>query len=66
MRCPIALAVARTTGEVWEIAYVNGWPTHREVRSPIWWPVAVQGFIHTFDAGKPVQPFSFDLEIDDE
>lgn len=57
LACPIALAIGRSIGTV--SVEVN------TVRSKTHWvylPMKAQVFIRDFDAGKLVQPFSFELD----
>ena len=59
--CPVARAVCRALGERLGYAKVDGfsidlgvWP-EEEYRTP----AVVNAFIERFDAGEPVEPFSF-------
>lgn len=68
--CPVALAMNRATGLEWSI---SGWQmmafrklekdalqTYALVTPPI-----ARAFISAFDIGRPVEPFSFDLDLPD-
>lgn len=54
--CPIALALARCTGLV--VSVESDWVYFMPDL-----PQTAVEFIKTFDAGKPVQPFSFELDV---
>lgn len=65
--CPVALAATRAAGREIRIGYstwlagtVTGW-LQGERSGPL--PKAVSEFIDRFDAGDPVQPFEFELEL---
>lgn len=59
-RCPVAIALQATFGPVvsvgWDLINVNG--------SVIDTPKVVRDFIHRFDMGHEVAPFSFILDLD--
>lgn len=58
--CPVALALERTTGRRWVVG-----DDELEDRKfgIIDSPSAVAAFVRAFDAGRPVAPFTFDLEV---
>lgn len=63
--CPVACAIRRTTG-----AYVGVFGDYIDYCDPrtnedyvITPPLKVERFIHRFDGGKKVQPFSFTLVV---
>lgn len=60
VKCPIAIAASRAYGKpvhvYWDFFYVDSTPTLR-VRVP----VEACEFIAAFDAGRPVEPFSFEV-----
>ena len=64
MHCPIALALKRNLGasKVSASPNVVSWAldgaSYHDIRSP----ASVQTFIHRFDTGEPVYPFTFTLE----
>ena len=64
--CPVALALARATGKKWLVCptrfklpapdnYGNGPPMSYEVST----------FVEAFDSGKPVEPFTFEFDVED-
>lgn len=57
--CPIALALAEATGrQGWEVSDLLAyrWPEAYPL------PDVATRFIHDFDQGRPVRPFSFEVE----
>jgi hypothetical protein len=64
--CPVAMALQRATGEAWRVSEKRavlrrGSATPIRVRIP----VNVTSFIRRFDAGEPVAPFEFTIEVPD-
>lgn len=59
--CPVARAMNRATGDVWEVG--NGW-MRRDSETRRRLPCAVLLFIHRFDKHKTGEPFSFDLDLE--
>jgi len=64
MLCPVALALGEVTGETWVVQ-----PT--VCRSLTGWvncllPVGATNRIQRFDAGEPMEPFTFRLTIPEE
>jgi hypothetical protein len=62
--CPVALAIAEATDRECSVAprMVSLYEPYRAYRLP----EAVCGFVRMFDAGQPVEPFSFDLDIEEK
>lgn len=64
--CPIALAIRR---KVWarlvrvDNFYIKLWPGNREPRLQAALPVKAMQFVRSFDAGVPVQPFTFIVRL---
>ncbi len=57
-RCPIARAMTRLgCKNVWVVEWYVDYDDVRDVQLP----VEAQMFINQFDAGKPVQPITFEL-----
>jgi hypothetical protein len=68
--CPVARSVVRTLGlgpaaDEWTVGswVIAGWLRDRQVVS-VPAPIRVCRFIDEFDRGQPVEPFSFELELD--
>lgn len=59
--CPIARALDRATGESWRVH--SSWATRSGDSFKTHLPLEAVRFIDLFDEGRPVKPFSFDLEI---
>lgn len=59
--CPVALALAEATGVLWHVtpSYLIVW--RGRLVPHVTTPEEVQRFIRDFDAGKAVQPFSFEI-----
>lgn len=58
--CPIALALLRATGRDW-IVYETFVEDEGDTKLPL--PGPAVGFISDFDAGRPVRPFAFEVEL---
>lgn len=65
--CPVALALRRALEEAGMKPWAGvcpghfHWPSHE---NEVPWPdERVQKFINSFDAGQPVEPFEFDVEV---
>ena len=56
--CPIALALREATGRVWSVSF----DCLRPHRGRFYSANLTRSFMLRFDAGKPCEPFSFDLE----
>lgn len=58
-RCPVALALGRTTGRTWAVYQNRLWKLGGgpELNTP----PAVRDFIRRFDEGAAVAPFAFEL-----
>jgi len=64
--CPIARAVRRIEGlESAEISSTSLWPGRKATDMPIPLPEIARNFILRFDNCKPVEPFTFVMEIPD-
>jgi hypothetical protein len=65
--CPVARALNRATEMIWWVpGGVGGFQDEPEVQ-PYWidLPATVKQFIIDFDAGRPVSPIEFDIEVPD-
>jgi hypothetical protein len=61
--CPVALAVRRVPGlEKWEVGGMSAF--YGASSFPL--PCAASRFIMDFDGGRPVEPFSFEVDVPDE
>ena len=54
--CPVALALKKKYDVAAETVYYGGYYGNTALL-----PIAAQKFIHNFDNGKPVKPFSFTI-----
>ena len=63
LRCPIARALKRATGEDWSVGDVNGYPLRDKIEGVAYWPNEVCAWIEDFDHERVVQPFAFELDI---
>ena len=63
--CPVAKAIVRATGKQARVSAVGVFffPETPSAKQ-IFLPSKVQLFIKSFDRKEPVQPFSFDLDIE--
>lgn len=61
MRCPIALAVDRTTGRTCDVWNDCIWTRHYERVCSL--PGSATQFIEDFDDGRPVQPIEFEVGL---
>jgi hypothetical protein len=60
--CPVALALRRRTGRLWEVHGVHIWRGRKPAVSvPL--PKKVQRWIASYDAGQRVRPFAFELAL---
>jgi hypothetical protein len=59
--CPVALALRRFTRSVWvaDQSYLHNLDLQKEIGTPN----RVSFFIEEFDAGKPVKPFTFKIDL---
>lgn len=65
--CPVALGISRNTGRF--VTVSRGLITFSRGNSFIGrvpTPASARAFIDDFDAGRPVSPFSFPLEVPEE
>ncbi len=62
-RCPIALAVSRLTTDV---VYVEDQKIEIVGLGRFYMPEPAVRFVAHFDNGDAVEPFAFDLELDDQ
>lgn len=60
--CPIALAMRRATGKPFEVGTDIYWLGF-DLRSERMLPPEAALFVSDFDDKKPVQPFSFEIEL---
>lgn len=61
--CPIALALTEATGrQGWEVGDSQAWLWAPMVLRHYPLPDVATRFVHDFDAGRPVRPFSFEVE----
>ena len=61
-KCPIALALKRKTGKDYFVSYMVSLSNDIESKLvPI--PPLAADFIRAFDAGRPVHPFTFEIEL---
>jgi hypothetical protein len=58
-RCPVALALQRTTRRRWEVYFTHFSDVRRQRGYPT--PLAVADFCEKFDDGIGVRPFAFEL-----
>jgi len=58
-RCPVALALQRTTHRRWEVYFTHLSDVRRQQAQPT--PLAVADFCEKFDDGIGVRPFAFEL-----
>jgi len=58
--CPVALALDRHTGDWWSVGTSTA--TRIETGARFLLPPSACRWIHNFDCGDPVEPFSFELE----
>lgn len=63
IQCPIALAMIRTTGKIWEVYNTCCGRLENEFYIEHRLPQEAQVFIEAFDDGDDVSPFEFELEI---
>ncbi len=61
--CPVALAVMEATGAK-EAGVAGGSMWIEGYRLITSTPAAIRDFIDAFDAGRPVEPFEFDIELE--
>ena len=61
--CPIALAVRAAGFPKAEMGYTNVWP-HGGITGEIPVPTIVTQFVHAVDRRQPVEPFSFELDLE--
>lgn len=59
--CPVALAMRRATGDLWEVDYIEA--RRRRDRVAISLPPPVTDWIERYDGYEEVLPFQFQLEI---
>jgi hypothetical protein len=60
--CPVARAISRAMGAAWE-AYGVGAASHDD-DGWIDLPAEAERWIAAFDAGRPVEPFAFEVEVE--
>jgi hypothetical protein len=58
-RCPVALALQRSTGRRWEVYFTHLSDVWHHAGQPT--PLAVADFCEKFDDGIGVRPFAFEL-----
>jgi hypothetical protein len=58
-RCPVALALKRSTGRRWEVYFTHLSDVRRQRGMPT--PERVADFCERFDDGIGVRPFAFEL-----
>lgn len=61
--CPIALALKPLFPTFAEVGTTVAWFIEQNEYRKVALPEEVRSFISDFDAGKPVKPFSFELEV---
>lgn len=66
--CPIALALQRSTGNVWAVSTIDAVPTStpimaRIANATVALPASARSFVGAFDCGLNAEPFSFHLEM---
>lgn len=59
--CPIALAILQAVRHPFVVVAVSTGIVIRQNTYPM--PAEVIAFIDAFDAGQPVQPFTFEIEV---
>ncbi len=63
--CPIALAIQEATGnQEWHVGGLACWRTSNFDKN-VELPIEATKFISRFDVNKSVQPFEFDIAIDE-
>ena len=61
--CPVALALERITGEMWEVGLLSAWKLLEKSYPSKTLPKKAHKFILAFDEGRKTKPFSFDMPI---
>lgn len=60
-RCPVSLATARALGVEKVFIWTHSWWLKKNIFGPL--PEVATAFIRAFDHKRPVQPFSFEIEV---
>lgn len=62
-RCPVARAMRRAIGRVVWVGGAGQWGIGNRSPQPKRLPLRVTDFITAFDTGRPVSPFTFNLDV---
>jgi hypothetical protein len=66
VRCPVALAMQEALPDADLANYASGFKVFRGSRATeILFPDAVTRFVVAFDAGEPVEPFTFTVDLEE-
>lgn len=61
--CPVALAMWRATGKRWLVSPISMTVADINDSGSVCLPHIAYLFVLDFDAGRPVQPFEFEVEL---
>lgn len=62
-KCPVAVALRRTTGNAWAVGNISAWPVEGEYFE-LYFPDEVVPRIGAFDATGAMTPFRFDIDLE--